>query len=65
MHFSFQDSISETLKSDPRNVYVREKYLSQIYTFQLDENNVICKFDDKNATVTVLQIKKRIVNLQN
>ncbi|CAO1315237.1 unnamed protein product [Diamesa hyperborea] len=60
-----QDSISETLKSDPRNVYVREKYLSQIYTFQLGENNVICKFDDKNATVTVLQIKKRIVNLQN
>lgn len=51
-------SIEEILENDPRSVYVREKYLSQIYNFQVDGNNVICKFDDKLRTVTVLQIRK-------
>lgn len=53
-----QKSIQEILEHDPRSVYVREKYLSQIYNFQVDGNNVICKFDDKLGTVTVLQIRK-------
>lgn len=52
-----QKSIEEILKQDPRSVYVREKYLSQIYSFQIDGKNVICRFDDKNRTVTVLQIR--------
>lgn len=51
-------SIQEILENDPRSVYVREKYLSQIYNFQVDGNQVICKFDDKQATVTVLQVRK-------
>ena len=51
-------SIEEILENDPRSVYVREKYLSQIYNFQVDGNNVMCKFDDKLKTVTVLQIRK-------
>lgn len=51
-------SIQEILENDPRSVYVREKYLSQIYNFQVDGNQVICKFDDKNGTVTVLQVRK-------
>jgi tRNA (adenine37-N6)-methyltransferase len=51
-------SIQEILENDPRSVYVREKYLSQIYNFQLSGNNVICKFDDKEGTVNVLQIRK-------
>lgn len=50
--------IQEILENDPRSVYVREKYLSQIYNFQLSGNNVICKFDDKLGTVNVLQIRK-------
>lgn len=50
-------SIEEILKQDPRSVYVREKYLSQIYSFQIDGKNVICRFDDKLHTVTVLQIR--------
>jgi mRNA-degrading endonuclease RelE of RelBE toxin-antitoxin system len=53
-----QKSIKEILENDPRSVYVREKYLSQIYNFQVDGNNVICKFDDKLGTVTVSQIRK-------
>lgn len=53
-----QKSIQEILENDPRSVYVREKYLSQIYNFQLSGNNVICKFDDKQGTVSVLQIRK-------
>jgi len=57
-----QKSIQEILENDPRSVYVREKYLSQIYNFQVDGNNVICKFDDKSGTVTVLQIRK-LMNL--
>lgn len=52
-----QKSIEEILKQDPRSVYVREKYLSQIYSFQIDGKNVICRFDDKNRTVTVMQIR--------
>jgi tRNA (adenine37-N6)-methyltransferase len=51
-------SIEEILENDPRSVYVREKYLSQIYNFQVDGNNVMCKFDDKLKTVSVLQIRK-------
>lgn len=57
-----QKSIQEVLENDPRSVYVREKYLSQIYNFQLSGNNVICKFDDKQGTVNVLQIRK-LLNL--
>lgn len=53
-----QKSIQEILENDPRSVYVREKYLSQIYNFQVSGNNVICKFDDKQGTVTVLQIRR-------
>lgn len=53
-----QKSIEEILASDPRSVYVREKYLSQIYNFQVSDNNVICKFDDKLGIVNVLQIRK-------
>lgn len=53
-----QTSVQEILENDPRSVYVREKYLSQIYNFQLAGNNVICKFDDKQGTVNVLQIRK-------
>lgn len=53
-----QISIREVLENDPRSVYVREKYLSQIYNFQLDGYNVMCKFDDKKETVTVLQIRE-------
>jgi tRNA-Thr(GGU) m(6)t(6)A37 methyltransferase TsaA len=53
-----QRSIEEILQSDPRSVYVREKYLSQIYNFQIDGKNVMCKFDDKIHSVTVLQVKK-------
>lgn len=53
-----QKSVQEILENDPRSVYVREKYLSQIYNFQLSGNNVICKFDDKQGTVNVLQIRK-------
>lgn len=53
-----QTSIEKILENDPRSVYVREKYLSQIYNFQLSGNNVICKFDDKQRTVNVLQIRK-------
>ena len=51
-------SIQAILEHDPRSVYVREKYLSQIYNFQLSGNNVICKFDDKQGAVNVLQIRK-------
>lgn len=50
-------SIEEILQSDPRSVYVREKYLSQIYSFQIDGKNVTCRFDDKSQTVTVLQVR--------
>lgn len=52
-----QKSIEEILQSDPRSIYVREKYLSQIYSFQIDGKNVMCKFDDKIHNVTVLQVK--------
>ncbi|XP_055624775.1 uncharacterized protein LOC129767675 [Toxorhynchites rutilus septentrionalis] len=55
-------SMVDVLKGDPRSVYLRTKYGSQIYTFQLGDNTVTCKFDDQNSTVTVLQIRK-VVNL--
>lgn len=57
-------SIEDILKADPRSVYLRTKYGSQIYTFQLGENTVTCKFDDQQSTVTVLQIRK-LVNLSD
>lgn len=51
-------TISEILQQDPRSVYVREKFSSQIYNFQVDGNNVICKFDDTKGSVIVLQVRK-------
>uniref|UniRef100_A0A1Q3F4U0 TsaA-like domain-containing protein n=1 Tax=Culex tarsalis TaxID=7177 RepID=A0A1Q3F4U0_CULTA len=59
-----QKSIVDILKADPRSVYLRTKYGSQIYTFQLGENTVTCKFDDQQSTVNVLQIRK-LVNLSD
>lgn len=52
-----KNSIVDVLKADPRSVYLRTKYGSQIYTFRLGEHTVTCKFDDQNTTVTVLQIR--------
>lgn len=49
--------IIDILEADPRSVYLRTKYNSQIFTFQLSEVTVTCKFDDKNSLVTVLQIR--------
>ncbi|XP_013098076.1 tRNA (adenine(37)-N6)-methyltransferase [Stomoxys calcitrans] len=49
--------IIDILEADPRSVYLRTKYNSQIFTFQLSEVTVTCKFDDKNSNVTVLQIR--------
>lgn len=46
------------MSSDPRSVYIRTKYGSQIFTFQLGEVAVTCKFDDPNATVTIVRIRK-------
>lgn len=54
----------DILKADPRSVYLRTKYGSQIYTFQLGENTVTCKFDDQQSTVNVLKIRK-LVNLSD
>lgn len=51
-------TIAEILQQDPRSVYVREKFSSQIYNFQVDGNNVICKFDDVKGSVNVLQVRK-------
>ncbi|XP_062550976.1 tRNA (adenine(37)-N6)-methyltransferase [Armigeres subalbatus] len=55
-------SISDILQADPRSVYLRTKYGSQIYTFQLGDNTVTCKFDDLNSVVNVLHVRK-VVNL--
>ncbi|XP_055608176.1 tRNA (adenine(37)-N6)-methyltransferase [Uranotaenia lowii] len=55
-------SIADILKADPRSVYLRTKYGSQIFTFQLSNNTVTCKFDDQQSTVTVLQVRK-VINL--
>ncbi|XP_064547871.1 putative S-adenosylmethionine-dependent methyltransferase RcsF [Drosophila montana] len=50
--------IVEILEADPRSVYLRTKYGSQIFTFQLSEVTVTCKFDDKAGTVTVVQVRR-------
>lgn len=46
------------MSADPRSVYIRTKYGSQIFTFQLGEVAVTCKFDDANAIVTIVRIRK-------
>ncbi|XP_067633914.1 tRNA (adenine(37)-N6)-methyltransferase [Eurosta solidaginis] len=56
--------IIDILEADPRSVYLRTKYGSQIFTFQLSEVTVTCKFDDKAAMVTVVQIR-RTENVQD
>ncbi|CAD7014735.1 uncharacterized protein LOC101457591 [Ceratitis capitata] len=56
--------ITDVLEADPRSVYLRTKYGSQIFTFQLSEVTVTCKFDDKAAMVTVVQIR-RTENVQD
>lgn len=48
----------DVLKNDPRSVYLKTRYGSQIFTFQLGEVTVTCKFDDANGVVTVVQIRK-------
>ncbi|EDW58773.2 tRNA (adenine(37)-N6)-methyltransferase [Drosophila virilis] len=50
--------IVDILEADPRSVYLRTKYGSQIFTFQLSEVTVTCKFDDKAGTVTVVQVRR-------
>ncbi|XP_043640533.1 tRNA (adenine(37)-N6)-methyltransferase isoform X1 [Drosophila teissieri] len=50
--------IVDILEADPRSVYLRTKYGSQIFTFQLREVTVTCKFDDKAGTVTVVQVRR-------
>lgn len=50
--------IIDILEADPRSVYLRTKYGSQIFTFQLSEVTVTCKFDDKAGTVTVVQVRR-------
>uniref|UniRef100_A0A182K7Y9 TsaA-like domain-containing protein n=1 Tax=Anopheles christyi TaxID=43041 RepID=A0A182K7Y9_9DIPT len=57
------NSIVDVLKADPRSVYLRTKYGSQIYTFQLGDHTVTCKFDDQNTTVTVLQVRD-VINFE-
>lgn len=59
-----RQSIVDILEADPRSVYLRTKYGSQIFTFQLSEVTVTCKFDDKSSCVTVVQIR-RTENLQD
>lgn len=53
-----QTNIVDILKTDPRSVYLRTRYGSQIFTFQLGEVTVTCKFDDINDTVTVVQVRR-------
>lgn len=60
----FQANIVEVLRNDPRSVYLKTRYGSQIFTFQLGEVTVTCKFDDLNGIVTVVQIRKS-ENLSN
>ncbi|KAM8713015.1 hypothetical protein ACLKA7_013347 [Drosophila subpalustris] len=50
--------IVDILEADPRSVYLRTKYGSQIFTFQLSEVTVTCKFDDKAGSVTVVQVRR-------
>lgn len=50
-------TIVQLLETDPRSVYLRTKHGSQIFTFQLSEATVTCKFDDANAIVTVVQVR--------
>lgn len=54
----FQANIVDILKNDPRSVYLKTRYGSQIFTFQLGEVTVTCKFNDANGAVTVVQIRK-------
>ncbi|XP_055379622.1 uncharacterized protein LOC129610876 [Condylostylus longicornis] len=59
-----RQSIINVLETDPRSVYLRTKYGSQIFTFQLSEVTVTCKFDDKISNVTVVQVR-RTENVQD
>lgn len=52
-----RNTIAELLETDPRSVYLRTKHGSQIFTFQLSEATVTCKFDDSSSTVVVLQVR--------
>lgn len=54
----FQANIVDVLKNDPRSIYLKTRYGSQIFTFQLGEVTVTCKFNDANGVVTVVQIRK-------
>lgn len=52
-----RQTIVELLQTDPRSVYLRTKHGSQIFTFQLKEAAVTCKFDDENGVVTVVHVR--------
>lgn len=56
--FPLKANIVDVLKNDPRSVYLKTRYGSQIFTFQLGEVTVTCKFNDANGIVTVVQIRK-------
>lgn len=53
-------ALKNVLKSDPRSVYLRTRYGSEVYTFQLGENTVSVKFDDSQSKAHVLQIRKTV-----
>lgn len=51
-----QNDIKQVLSQDPRSVYLRTKHGSQLFTFQISNVMVSCRFDDEKSTVTVVQI---------
>ncbi|XP_063709561.1 tRNA (adenine(37)-N6)-methyltransferase [Culicoides brevitarsis] len=56
-----EQALRNVLKSDPRSVYLKTRYGSEVYTFQLGENMVSVKFDDTQKKAHVLQIKKNVI----
>ncbi|XP_029169521.1 tRNA (adenine(37)-N6)-methyltransferase-like [Nylanderia fulva] len=56
--FEQKQAIEHVLREDPRSVYLRQRWGSQVYTFLIYDLHITCRFDDSRGIVTVFQVRR-------
>lgn len=56
--FEQKQAIENVLREDPRSVYLRQRWGSQVYTFLIYNLHITCRFDDSRGIVTVFQVRR-------
>lgn len=51
-----QHVIIDVLRGDPRSVYLKTRHNSELFTFNINDIRVICKFNDETSRVQVMEL---------